>query len=101
MRILTNTVLAFMMVGAGAIHASEEAKAEPVSIEQLPAAVKSTFDTEEKGGQIKDISKITDGSKVKYRIHFSLEGKTHQITIFEDGQLAKKRETEKKVEADR
>jgi hypothetical protein len=95
MKIIATTLLALALALGVTVQAAEDtAKTEAVSVDQLPAAVKTTFEAEEKSAQIKDISKITDGTKVKYRIHYSAEGKTHQITILEDGTLAAKRHTD-------
>lgn len=70
--------------------AAEGDKAEKVAAADLPAAVKEGFAKEAAGGEITSAKKL-GGEKVRYQIHYKLEGKEHQITLGEDGQRTQKK----------
>lgn len=93
MRIITSTLFAIAL-GLTSTAWAEEAKAEKVTADQLPAAVKDGFAAEAKGGEITSIQKL-GGDKVRYQIHYKLDGKEHQITLGEDGKPTRKHKEEK------
>ena len=87
MRFITTTLFAIAL-GLTSTAWAEDAKAEKVTADQLPAAVKEGFATEAKGGEITSIKKL-GGDKPRYQIHYKLEGKEHQLTLGEDGKPTK------------
>ena len=69
----------------GGFAADEKAeKAEKVAVADLPMAVKDGFAKEAAGGEITSVKKL-GGDKVRYQIHYKVEGKEHQITLGDDG----------------
>jgi len=95
MRTLLPSLIALSLCAGLGAYAEEKAdvkpeatKTEVVTADKLPAAVKATLDKEHPGAEIAKVEKIA-GEKVKYRIHFKQDKKEHQITILEDGSLAK------------
>lgn len=88
MRHLKSLLLALALALAaplGGFAADEQAeKSEKVAVADLPAAVKAGFAKEAAGGEITSVKKL-GGDKVRYQIHYKLEGKEHQITLGDDG----------------
>ena len=97
MRQLNSLFLALALAIAaplGGFAADEKAdKAEKIAVTELPAAVKEGFTKEVTGGEITSVKKL-GGDKVRYQIHYKLEGKEHQITLGEDGKRTMKKKEE-------
>jgi hypothetical protein len=91
------TTLFAIAIGLTSAAWAEDAKAEKVTADQLPAAVKEGFAAEVKGGEITSIKKL-GGDKPRYQIHYKAEGKEHQITLGDDGKPTKHHKDEKEAE---
>ncbi len=74
------------MLTAGASHAGED-----LTLEQLPAAVRTTVERETTGGQITDIERDREAGKVIYEVEFTLNGKSYELDVAEDGALLERR----------
>lgn len=95
MRRLNSFLLALALavaapLGGFAADGEKADKAEKIAAADLPAAVKEGFAKEAAGGEITSAKKL-GGDKVRYQIHYKLEGKEHQITLGEDGQRTQKK----------
>jgi hypothetical protein len=63
-------------------------KDNPMTLSELPPAVKATLDAASKGGAIAEIVKVTKGEKVvRYEIDVTVDGKTQEIQIGPSGKL--------------
>lgn len=63
-------------------------KDNPMTLSELPPAVKATLDAASKGGALRDIVKVTRGEKVvRYEIDVTVDGKTREIQIGPGGEL--------------
>jgi hypothetical protein len=63
-------------------------KDNPITVADLPAAVKATLDAASKGGAVKEVVKVTKGANVvRYEIDVTVGGKTSEIQIGPDGKL--------------
>jgi hypothetical protein len=63
-------------------------KDNPITLSELPPAVKATLDAASKGGAIAEIVKVTRGTKVvRYEVDVAVDGTTHEIQIGPDGKL--------------
>jgi hypothetical protein len=94
MNVLKSLALALLLAVSTPMisMAAEEAadKGEKVEVASLPAPVKDGFAKEVPGGEIASVKKLS-GEKVRYQIHYKLEGKEHQITLGEDGARTRKK----------
>lgn len=68
---------------------ASEAKEEKVTLEQVPAAVKTTIQAE--GGKIEDIERQNDAGKVIYEADVIKDGKEIELRIAEDGKLVSRK----------
>ncbi len=80
----TLTIASFqaVLLSAGVCLAGQD-----ISIDQLPAPVRSTVDRETKGAQITDIEEDEEHGKVIYEIEFTLDGKQFELDVAADGTL--------------
>lgn len=62
-----------------------------LTLEQLPANVRATVERETKGGQITDIERDREAGKVIYEVEFTLDGKSYELDVAEDGALLERR----------
>lgn len=65
---------------------------EQVTLDQVPAAVRSTILREASGAEIREIELETEGAKTFYEAEFVLDGKTFEVTVASDGTLLKRGE---------
>ena len=82
--------------------AADEAASEKVAVADLPAAVTAGFTKEVPMGEITSAKKLGGdkaGEKVRYQIHYKLEGKEHQITLSEEGARTQKKKDEKESDS--
>jgi uncharacterized membrane protein YkoI len=77
---------------------SEQEK--PVSLDQVPAAVKATILKESAGGEIKEIEVETERGKTFYEAEFVRGGKTIEIKVAPDGTLLEKEKEEHKAKSE-
>jgi hypothetical protein len=72
---------------------SKEAKGgqkESVTMDQLPAAVQSTFRSEAKGAQVEELYKETKKGKTVYEGEIMKNGKATELKVSEDGKVLHK-----------
>jgi len=69
----------------------EEENEQPVKIEELPAAVKATFDKESSGAALEELEMETEDGKVVYEAEVKLDGKDYEICVAADGTLLEKK----------
>ena len=79
-----------VVASAPAPAAATTTTATKVAVDQLPAAVKSGFDQEVKGGAITSVKKVGSDDQLRYQIHYKLDGKEHQLTLGTDGKPTRK-----------
>lgn len=71
-----------------------------ITMEQVPAAVKATFDREAKGGKITELEKEVEKGKTVYSADITVDGKQYDVKVADDGTLLKKKLEEKDEEKD-
>lgn len=86
---ISSLVLAFGL--SAALWAGDAEVALPV--DQLPAAVKEGFGQEVKGGAITSVKKVGADDQLRYRIHYKIDGKEHQLTLGTDGKPTRKKKS--------
>jgi hypothetical protein len=77
---------------------NDEGAEVKVTIDQVPAAVKDTFQKEAGKGTITGIDKETKHGKTLYEADVMIEGKNWEIVVGEDGKLISKKLDEEKDE---
>ncbi|MBC8105360.1 MAG: hypothetical protein H7Z14_02125 [Anaerolineae bacterium] len=77
-------------------HDDGDPEETPVTMDQLPAAVKATLAKEVGSGKVEEIDKDTENGRTIYEADVMLDGKKWEIKIGEDGQLIKKALDEEK-----
>jgi uncharacterized membrane protein YkoI len=88
--------LTFGTAWAPAAIAGNAAKDEQkVSLDQVPAPVKATFEKEAKGGTVGEVTKETVKGKTIYEAQITKDGKDRYVHVREDGKV-QKRESAKK-----
>ena len=65
----------------------EEGDEVKVKFDDCPAAVKATFNKETNNAKIETVDKETDDGKTIYEADVTIDGKTHEIKVAEDGKL--------------
>jgi uncharacterized membrane protein YkoI len=85
-------LFAVSLAGVSAI-ADENEKGEnetnevKVTMDQLPAPVKTTVEKEAQGGQIGELEKATQNGKTIYEADLTVGGKKSEIHVSEDGMV--------------
>jgi uncharacterized membrane protein YkoI len=79
-----------LCIGAVATRQALNGETE-VSIDQVPAAVKATFDAEAKGGTIGEIEMETEDGKTVYEADVIINGREVEIQVAPDGTLLGKK----------
>jgi hypothetical protein len=86
--------LAWASTGCASLNGTgnddRDEKEQPVSLDQLPAAVKSTLMKEAGDGKVQEIERMTQRGRTVYEADVMMEGKKWELTVREDGQLLKK-----------
>jgi hypothetical protein len=77
---------------APAAFARDEQK---LTLDQVPATVKATFDKEARGGAIGEVTREIEKGKAFYEAHITRNGKDMHVHVREDGTVVK-RESAKK-----
>jgi len=68
--------------------AASPLKDNPMTLAELPPAVKATLDAAGKGGKVGEIVKVTRGEKVvRYEVDVAVDGTSHEIQIGPGGEL--------------
>lgn len=84
----------------GCDESAEEGHTEQkVTVEQVPAAVRTTLEQERKGGTLKELEKVTAEGKTVYAADMVVNGKDQETLIAEDGKVIR-RDVEEKGEKD-
>jgi len=65
-------------------------KEERVTMDQVPAAAKTTIERESKGATIKELTKETEGGKLVYGAEIVRDGKESEIHVAADGSVTKR-----------
>jgi uncharacterized membrane protein YkoI len=83
------------LMGCASIHHGEEKDSDDnevkISMDQTPAPVQATLQTETSGGKITDLDKETDDGKTIYEADATIGDKAYEIKVAEDGTLLKKK----------
>lgn len=61
-----------------------------VTIDQVPAAVKSALMQASSGGKIDEIDRVTDAGKTMYEADILIDGKKWEVVVMADGTLSKR-----------
>jgi len=72
------------------LHSGMSLAGKDLTLQDLPAAVRTTVERETKGGQITDIEQDDEKGQVIYEVEFTLEGKRYEIDVAADGKLLKR-----------
>jgi hypothetical protein len=78
--------------GAGSTADREEADIE-LTIEQVPAAVRTTLEAEAKGAKIAEIDKNSTSGVTIYETDVAIDRVTIELQVSEDGKLVSRKET--------
>lgn len=69
-----------------------ETEETSVTMNELPAAVRATFEKETVGGTINEIEKETEGGKTVFSADADMNGKKWEIAVAESGELLSKKQ---------
>lgn len=72
--------------------ANHERDETTVTLNEVPAAVRATFEKETAGGTIKEIEKETEDGKVVFNADADVNGKKWEIAVAESGELLSKKQ---------
>jgi hypothetical protein len=72
-------------------HHEGEGKEIPVTMDQLPAPVKTTIVREAEGGTIGDVDQETKHDKLVYEADATIGGAPYEIKVSDDGTLLSKK----------
>ena len=75
---------------AGADRDRTEQGEQKVALGDVPPAVKATIDQESKGGELKEIDKLSQDGKAVYDADIVANGKEQRTLIGEDGTVIKR-----------
>ena len=80
----------------------DESNEVTVTIDQLPAPVRQTIETQSAGGKIHEIEKETEGGKTIYEAEVKMtDGKEYEISVAEDGKLISKEQETREDDDDK
>jgi uncharacterized membrane protein YkoI len=82
-------LVCFAVVAASMGDKDKDEQEQQVTLEQLPAAVRATLESEAAGGTITEIVKETKDGAVVYEADVTKDGKKLEVKIAEDGKLIK------------
>jgi acyl-coenzyme A thioesterase PaaI-like protein len=95
-------VLAFvaaltMAIGTAWPPATSARDEQKLTLDQVPATVKATFDREAKGGAIGEVTREIEKGKAKafYEAHITRNGKDMYVHVREDGTVVKRESARK------
>ena len=78
--------LAVWLAGVGLLLTAAHARADKVTLEELPAAAKKTVERETKGATIKEIDKESDKSgKPVYDVDYTKDGVEKELKVSSSG----------------
>jgi uncharacterized membrane protein YkoI len=90
------SVLAGPALVPGTAHAGgDKTKAavkdeKPISMDQLPAPVRTALEKEAKGGTIGQVTQETEKGKIAYEAEISKDGKQRYVHVSQDGKILKR-----------
>jgi len=101
MRYVTSIVVALAMtIGMAAPAAFAGGDEQKLGLDQVPPAVKATFEKEAKGGAIGDVVKETEKGKTFYEAQITKKGKDRNVSVREDGKVIKRESAKKEAKED-
>ena len=86
-----------MMIGTAWAPAAFARDEQKLTLDQVPAAVKATFDKEAQGGAIGEVTKEIDKGKALYEVHITRHGKDMYVYVREDGTVLKRESAKKET----
>ena len=89
-----------MMLGTAWTPVASANDQQKMSLEQVPPAVKATFEKEAKGGAIGDVVKETEKGKTFYEAQITKKGKDRYVSVREDGKVIKRESAKKEAKED-
>jgi hypothetical protein len=94
--------LATCLAGGSAVLAADTAmeKGQPVSMDQVPAAVKATLEREAKGGSIGPVTSETEKGKTFYEAEIDRNGKKSYVHVAPDGKVMKRESARREAKED-
>ena len=91
MRYVTSIVVALAMtIGMAAPAVFAGGDEQKLGLDQVPPAVKATFEKEAKGGAIGDVVKETEKGKTFYEAQITKKGKDRYVHVNADGKILKR-----------
>ncbi|MBN3786882.1 hypothetical protein [Burkholderia sp. Ac-20353] len=82
------TVITLCFVTSGCEkNAPDRAAGEAVTLEQVPAPVKSTIERELQGGSVEKIQRRTKDGKSLYTVSVAMNGQVQRLLVADDGRL--------------
>jgi hypothetical protein len=98
MKYVVAFVTAFTMtIGTAWAPAAFARDEQKLTLDQVPAAVKATFDKEAKGGAIGEVTKEIGKGKALYEAHITRNGKDMYVHVREDGTVLKRESVKKEA----
>jgi uncharacterized membrane protein YkoI len=92
------------LMGCASMHHGEEKDSDDnevkISMDQAPAPVQATLQTETSGGKITDLDKEADDGKTIYEADATIGDKAYEIKVAEDRTLLKKKIDDDKDDKD-
>lgn len=76
--------------GCASHGAGSKDKEVPVSMNEVPAAVRATLERESAGGKVTEVEKEVKGGKTVYSADLLVNGVAWDITVAEDGSVISK-----------
>jgi uncharacterized membrane protein YkoI len=94
---ITATVLALTALVAGCQNKGEsEENSVKMSIDEVPTAVRATFEREAGGAPITNVEREDEGGKAVYEAEFTSGGKKWSVEVDESGKVLEKEEEDDK-----
>jgi uncharacterized membrane protein YkoI len=72
----------------------KEENSTPMTLDQLPAAVRKTMEEQAAGNKLEEIEKEVEEGKTVYEAEVKIDGKDYEISVAEDGKLISKKAEE-------
>ena len=73
---------------------------KPISMDQLPAPVKTALEKEAKGATIGQVTQETEKGKMAYEAEISKDGKQRYVTVSQEGKILKRESAKREAKED-